>query len=185
MMNYAQLDGALKASLQRESVAFLHGFWHGLFANHGEWSLSRWLEALSVEFDISSMPANLLVAFQDIHRIGEAQIQADSLSLSLLLPDDDTSNRLRAQALQDWCEGYLYGLGLGDKIQNWKSLPKGLRETLEDIVQISQLDVTSVEESEEAEEEITALIEYVRLAIGDLADELHPNRQQTTQEAKV
>lgn len=178
MMNYAQIDNALKASLQRESAAFLHGFWHGLFANHAEWSLSRWLEALSVEFDISVMPAGLLVAFQDIHRIGSAQIQADALTLALLLPDDDTSNRVKAQALQEWCEGYLYGLGLGDKIQNWKSLPKALRESLEDIVQISQLDISSVGEGEAEEEDLTALIEYIRLAVGDVADELHPDRQQ-------
>jgi uncharacterized protein YgfB (UPF0149 family) len=174
MMNYAQIDSALKESFQRESVAFLHGFWHGLYASHAEWSLSHWLNALSTEYEISSIPSGLLIAFQQIHQIGETQIQADSLALSLLLPDDDTSNQTKALGLQDWCEGYLYGLGLGDKIQNWKSLPKALRESLEDIVQISQLDASSVEENDTAEEELTAIIEYVRLAVGDIADEMHP-----------
>ena len=178
MMTYIQIDAALKASIQRESAAFLHGFWHGLFASHANWSLNEWLKTLAAEFDISVMPAALLVAFQEVHRHGEAQIQADSLALTLLLPEDDTELRLRAQALQDWCEGYLYGLGQGEKVSSWKGLARSLRESVEDIAQISQLDVSSVGDGETAEEDFTALVEYVRLAVGDIADELHPNRQQ-------
>jgi uncharacterized protein YgfB (UPF0149 family) len=171
-MNYAQIDAALKASFQRENAAFLHGFWHGLNASHGEWSLKQWLDALVEEFDISSIPAELLKAFQLIHTSSEAQIQADALSLQLLLPDDEESIQIRALALQHWCQGYLYGLGLGPKVTNWKSLPTELREHIEDITQISQLDENSVSESEEDESDFINLVEYVRLTVGHIADEL-------------
>ena len=178
-MNYAQIDASLKTSFAREDAAFLHGFWHGLNASHSEWDLKLWLDALVEEFDISSIPASLLVVFQDIHRIGEAQINADSLALQLFLPDDDdTSTQSKAITLQDWCEGYLYGLGLGDKVKNWKSLPKDLRESVEDIAHISQLDTDNISDDETAEEDLIALIEYVRLSVGNIVDEMKPTPPQ-------
>ena len=109
-MDYAQIDATLKASL-REDAAFLHGFWHGLNAGNEDWDLKAWLDALIKEFDISSMPAQLLKDFQRIHDVSKEQLSEDPLSITLLLPSDDEPLKLRVYALQQFCQGYLYGLG--------------------------------------------------------------------------
>lgn len=180
-MNYAQIEASLKASLRQQDTSFLHGYWHGLFASHNIWTLKEWLDALVDEFSIASMPAALLVSVQQIHDTSLAQLQQDPLSMTLLLPDDTVALRLRAEALQGWTEGYLYGLGQGERIRNWKALPSELREWIEDITQISQLDPASVSDSEEDEVAFTDLSEYVRLAAGHIADTLqqHHTQQQT------
>lgn len=177
-MDYAQIDATLKDSL-REDASFLHGFWHGLNAGNEDWDLKAWLDALVKEFDISSMPAQLLKDFQRIHDISTEQLKEDPLSITLLLPSDDEPLKLRAYALQQFCQGYLYGLGLGNRIQNWKNLPKEFREWIEDITHISQLDETSVSESNSDESDFTDLSEYVRLAVGHIAEHLAPQTQPT------
>jgi hypothetical protein len=171
-MNYAQIDASLKTAFAREDAAFLHGFWHGLNASHAEWSLKLWLDALIEEFDISSIPAELLKAFQQIHVDSQAQLDDDPLTMTLLIPDDETALTLRALALQQWCQGYLYGLGLGERIKNWKALPKEFREWIEDITHISQLDENSVTDCEEDEASFVDLSEYVRMAAAHIAEHI-------------
>lgn len=175
-MDYAQIDSTLKASL-REDASFLHGFWHGLNAGNENWDLKAWLDALVTEFDISSMPAQLLKDFQRIHDTSKEQLTDDPLSITLLLPSDDEPLKVRAYALQQFCEGYLYGLGLGNRIQNWKTLPKEFREWIEDITHISQLDDSNLEDSNSNESDFVDLSEYVRLAIGHIAEHLAPQPQ--------
>jgi uncharacterized protein YgfB (UPF0149 family) len=177
-MDYAQIDSTLKASL-REDASFIHGFWHGLNAGNENWDLKSWLDALVTEFDISSMPAQLLKDFQRIHDMSREQLSEDPLSMTLLLPSDDEPLTLRAYALQQFCQGYLYGLGLGNRIQNWKSLPNEFREWIEDMTHISQLDETSVSESNSDESDFTDLCEYVRLAVGHIAEHLAPTAPAT------
>ncbi|MCI4411060.1 MAG: UPF0149 family protein [Thiotrichales bacterium] len=177
-MDYAQIDATLKASL-REDASFLHGFWHGLNAGNDSWDLKAWLDALVAEFAISSMPAQLLKAFQDIHVTSSEQLAEDPLSISLLLPSDDDSLSLRAYALQQWCQGYLYGLGLGNRITNWKTLPNEFREWIEDITHISQLDETAIQDTNEEESDFFDLSEYVRLAVGHIAEHLTPTTKPT------
>jgi hypothetical protein len=180
MMNYAQINEALKASLQREEVAFLHGFWHGLNAGHAQWNIKSWLDALVAEFDISSMPATLIKVFQQIHDTSIEQLQDDPLSITLLLPDDNQPLKVRALALSQWCQGYLYGLSHGERIQNWKQLPNEFREWIEDITHISQLDENSVQDTQEDESDFVDLSEYVRLAVGHIAEHLTPKTSAQT-----
>lgn len=179
-MNYSQIDEVLKSTLAREDAAFMHGFWHGLNAGHQEWALKNWLDALVEEFDISSMPASLIKAVQEIHDQSKAELEDDPLSIRLLLPDDGQSLQLRALALSQWCQGYLYGLSHGERIQNWKQLPAEFREWIEDITHISQLDEQSVKDTETDESDFTDLSEYVRLAVGHIAEHLVSSEKQRT-----
>lgn len=171
MMDYAQIDATLKDSL-REEAAFLHGFWHGLNAGNAQWDLKGWLDALVAEFSISSIPAQLLKSFQQIHDTSSEQLKEDPLSITLLLPNDEVALADRAYALQQWCQGYLYGLGLGNRIHNWKSLPNEFREWIEDITDISQLDEHDLEDNNDNEGYFVELSEYVRLAVGHIAEHL-------------
>jgi len=66
----------------------------------------------------------------------------------------------------------LYGLGLGERVKNWKGLPKEFREWIEDITHISQLDENSVSDCEEDETSFVDLSEYVRMAAAHIAEHI-------------
>ena len=73
------------------------------------------------------------------------EVKENSVTAILMLPPDDDAIDKRLQAECDWCQGFLSGFGIAcgkDKVSS------SIKEILEDVVEISQLQVTT-EESEE------------------------------------
>lgn len=99
------------------------------------------------------------------------ELAGDGLGLQLLLPDDDTAITLRAQALTEWCQGFLYGFALGSPRQ--QLLSEDAKEALETLSALTQMDVAALgEPGEEAEEEqsLVEISEFVRMATMLLRD---------------
>ncbi len=90
-------------------------------------------------------------------------------AFTLLLPDDALPLKQRTQALAQWCQGFL--LGLGDAGPALAALPEDLQEAMADLAQIAQLELTQ-EESEENEVYFAELVEYSRVAALGLYAEL-------------
>lgn len=86
------------------------------------------------------------------------QLADAEYSLELLLPDEETDLHERAEALGDWCRGFLYGVGYSAGNADW---PADCGEVLRDMVEISRLDTdVSGEADEQAFAELT---EFVRM----------------------
>ena len=104
-------------------------------------------------------------------QVAEKNIQDESFSLTLFLPEDEVLLAERARALKEWVEGYLYGLGLGGK----KALPEGddIRDGLRDLSDLTRMDISALqEESDESNEAaLMQLSEYVRLLVMMIAEE--------------
>ena len=74
----------------------------------------------------------------------------------------------RAQALGEWCQGFLMGLGYQHAAEGiW---PGETREILEDILQISTIDPSDVSESDEGD--YLELEEYLRASVQLIRGEL-------------
>ena len=61
-------------------------------------------------------PAHLEQLDLDLQRVMreiKAELEDDTLGFRLLLPDDDEPLIERADALGKWCQGFLFGVGLG------------------------------------------------------------------------
>ena len=82
--------------------------------------------------------------------------------LTLLLPDDNSPIETRLTAVAQWCQGFLYGLGLGCPDPAIWSQPN-IKEALEDIAQIQKID-TQPEEHEDSEKDYIELVEYLKIA---------------------
>ncbi len=82
------------------------------------------------------------------------------MRLKLLLPDDLNELNERADALTQWCGGFLGGLGLGGFNQE-KSLSKDAREGLRDMERIAR---TEIELDADIEGNETALMELSEFA---------------------
>jgi uncharacterized protein YgfB (UPF0149 family) len=95
------------------------------------------------------------------------------LRFALFLPDDSDSLATRAQHFGEWCQAFLFGLGLAG-LKNISDLSEEVQEALADINQFSQLDADAIEENDEAEGEFAELVEYTRMAALLLHTELAP-----------
>lgn len=87
--------------------------------------------------------------------------QQDSLA-PLLLPDENYPLVDQLTAIVDWCHGFLLGFGLLTDNQSIENVE--VRESLIDLTDISQLELTS-EEDESTQEALYTLIEHIKVAV--------------------
>lgn len=141
------------------SAAEAHGVLSGLLCLNGQTDCDQWLEAVFGEarIHLASAEHALLFALCETTR---HQLDDFDFSFELLLPDDTFSLEERANALSEWCQGFLYGLGYRSDSAEW---PGESSEVLHDLLEISRLNPDSGGESDEvAYAEIT---EYVRVGV--------------------
>lgn len=100
------------------------------------------------------------------------QLGDPDLSFQLFLPDDESSLEDRTEALANWCEGYLYGLGLAG-IKDFGGFSEPVQEFAGDLVEIGRLAHDAEEDDNEAgESALFDVAEYVRMGTLMLCDEL-------------
>lgn len=102
-----------------------------------------------------------------------SQMNDPLLEFNLLLPDDDEPLQARVEALGEWCQGFLMGLGEGG-LKETGRLPRDVEEIVSDIGNISRAGSYELSGSEEDEESYADLVEYVRTGVLLLNEELHP-----------
>lgn len=119
--------------------------------------------------DVGPDVKDTLSAFHDLTA---GQLRDSNLSYQLLLPDDAVPLTMRNQALAQWCRGFLFGFGAsGQPVV--ERLDEGAQESLRDIAAIASVDA-EVEESDENEVYYTELVEYIRMAVFAIYEQLNP-----------
>lgn len=101
-------------------------------------------------------------------------IEGPGLGFSPLLPDDDRPLRQRAAGVCDWCQGFLYGVGLAG-VATEQTLSDHAREALQDMSDIMRMDLDALEEDEESEESLMQVTEFLRVAVRLVYEELVPD----------
>lgn len=104
-------------------------------------------------------------------RVTARQLADEHLRLELLLPDDSQELMPRAQALGEWCSGFLGGLGLGG-FNQMKQLSKQAREALSHLERIARTEVELDDDLEGNEEALMELGEFVKVAALTLYTEI-------------
>lgn len=103
-------------------------------------------------------------------------LDSGDMSLSLVLPDDDTPVDVRAGNLGVWCQGFLHGLSQGAAAPD--SLETGVTgEIIRDFSEISRAAFGADETLAEAEEAYAELMEFVRVSAQLVFEELHGQRR--------
>ena len=105
------------------------------------------------------------------------QINDQGTVFSLFLPDDGLSLQDRAKCLSEWCQGFLYGLGLAGIHQ--EALAGDANEAIQDIAEFTKLDYENIESDEASESAYMELLEYLRVATALIWEELSSNRTAT------
>jgi uncharacterized protein len=153
-----------------------HGCLCGALCTSLEYPFGRWLEEIVPESDgtdeageLRREPLHLL--FSDTLN----SLRSDQMEFEPLLPEDDVSLTQRANALSQWCQGFLYGFGTG-KTRGAEALPANVDEILKDFTEIGRASVQLEEETEAEEQAYSEVVEYVRAAVQLIHDELIPVR---------
>lgn len=145
--------------------AELHGLLCGLLCADPGIDRKRWLalvrEELAEGEELAEPVRDLL---SKLLEFGAAQLNAVDGSVTPLLPDDDAPLRQRTAALGAWCQGLLYGLGLG-QIERRVLLSEESQEFLRDATQIAQVGFEIDEASEADEIAYAEVVEYLRVGL--------------------
>jgi hypothetical protein len=91
----------------------------------------------------------------------------------LLLPADDELLSSRTEALSQWCAGFLFGLALGG-FREEVAMPDNVSEVMKDFSEISRAGFTSDATDEADEAAYMEIVEYVRMGVLLLYEELQP-----------
>lgn len=153
----------------------LHGGLCGRLATGSRLAPEEWL---AVALEQMGLPAEtvedqpeLLRFMVEVQTEALSRLKAADLGFQLLLPDDDYSIGQRVESLAAWVQGFLEGMAVTAGARLGEA-PDDIRELIEDMVAISQVeDDTS---TEEAEFQLHDLTEYVRLGVLSVFTEFNP-----------
>jgi len=174
-VEYAELDDLLRRCGANWNAAATHGFlcsrlalsatdaapeWPGLVLQGGE-------AGGALRDDCADRLQRLFHA--TLKALEERQSQ-----FAPLLPDDSSPGTVRAEALANWCEGYLHGLVAakhGERVKS-KLASEPLADIIRDLLEITRATVDAEARDESNEEAYMELVEYIRVAVQLVYEEL-------------
>jgi len=172
MLDFDQVQTALENLGATADAAESHGTLCALLledALHATW-LSHTLEQLPDEGNV--LAGEQLAVLEQLYRLTREQLSNEDLNLELLLPDESYDFGMRLLGLANWCQGFLYGVGVTGLAGNDRLDDEG-REWLSDLLEISKLSHDE-ESSDEAELQFTEIAEHMRVATLLLYQTLNP-----------
>ncbi|SMF96424.1 hypothetical protein SAMN02949497_3821 [Methylomagnum ishizawai] len=168
-ITWSDIEDTLPEDSECGSAAEAHGLLSGLLCMDGGADSSRWLE-LTLGPDAEPLDPVASSVWQQLFKETRRQLEDFDFSFTPLLPDDDDGTlEERADALGEWCRGFLLGLGYGSNVSDW---PGECTEILRDFAEITQLDPASSGDSETDETAYAELAEYVRVGVQVVQREL-------------
>jgi uncharacterized protein len=171
--DYSQIQSTLAASHALADAAEAHGTLAGALCALVPYRLEDWLAEILPEGvgDASAAPA-----LQTLYEATVAGLSQQQMEFDLLIPSDDRPIEERTQALTAWCSGFLYGLG-SNGAADPQRLPGDLGEIVRDLTEITRADVDASDTVEANESALAELVEFVRVGVQLVFDELEPLRE--------
>jgi len=156
---YDDIADAIALQEEVASAAELHGLFCGMQCARPGFDAQTCLQFVlgKGRDDLSDDDLELLIALCESVREGLGSLD---FSFGLFLPDEDEALCERAQALGEWCQGFLYALGAQAESTSWHG---ECQEILRHLVDIAQLDADAA--GEEDESAFMELSEFVRMGV--------------------
>jgi len=179
MLDYFTLETALKKANADFSASEAQAIACGMLAVNIASDKIAWIQLIFGE--IVADDQNQLEAIKlagDLFEQSKQQLQDPNLAFDLILPDDNESLALRVSSLQEWCNGFLLGIGLSG-ISDHSKLPDDSKELLADFTEIGRSGNFNLEDEAASEEALEEISEYVRMGVLLINEELQPIKQST------
>ena len=160
-----------QGNLEAHELAECHGVACGVLCRLPQASFDVYLGLLDMLELVSEPASGLRLSLEELLSSTRAQLADEDMGLSLWLPADEEILEERTMALSYWCNGFLAGLGSSGG-QTLDSLSDDANEALKDLQQISTADVSDTTESEEDENAFMEIVEYIRIIILMIREDL-------------
>lgn len=140
--------------------------------------MERWLEEIIPDddrrADDDSQQALRLLYADTLNAL-----RGENLDFEVLLPGDEITLATRAGGLSQWCQGFLYGFATGQAlggVPKQDELPANVNEILTDLTHIGRasVEIEGDADNESEEEAYAEVVEYVRVGVQLIHDELIP-----------
>ena len=160
-----------QGNLDAPELAECHGVACGLLCRLPNASLDAFIGLLGMLELVDAPGTGLKMSLEELLNSTRSQLEDEDMGLSLWLPNDDEILEERTLAMAQWCSGFLAGIGSsGD--DTLETLSEDANEALADLQQISTADVVDTAESEEDENAFTEIVEYIRVVILMIREDL-------------
>lgn len=172
--DYLELDQTLGRAEAAAGAAEVHGLLCGLLCAAGRLDAERWAGQIFPELDANNLSVRQgLNAVQALADWTAEALNDPVLGMDLLLPAEGAPLFERTAALAEWCQGYLLGLAAGGICQD-TPLPEDVGELIRDFTEISRAGFEVDEGDEDDEVAYSDVVEYVRVGVLLINDELQP-----------
>lgn len=166
-LSYSELEKALNKTALKLHPSQVHGLICGFLCGHPK-DTKAW-EALVAGNDESE---ETHIVLQSLYDLSDKQLREFLFEFQLLLPKDSTALPERAEALTLWSQGMLTGLKLAE-VPITARQPSEMTEAINDLIEVAKMNYEDVVASEEDEAAYTDLVEYVRMIVTFIYQELH------------
>ena len=180
--DFEELGLALRALNADVGAADFHGSLCGFLSGGGQ-GLEQFLLAMSLD-QVGQADAQSRALVGQLFRSSDEQMDDDSFAFSPLLPEMDRPLAERTEALLQWCQGFVGGLGLGG-FADEKLLSDDGREVLRDLIEISRTPVSLDEDEEVDESALAELIEFARVGALLLREDLRAPKRAGLRKARA
>ncbi len=165
-MIYQDINAIFAAADGDLSAAESHGIATGILCVNGNTESGSWLQ--EIQQDSGEFSADDLVILENLFEDTRNLLISDEFTFQPLLPDELAPLGEQIDALRDWCQGFLYGIGTASPTTHW---PNEIHEIVKDITEFTKLQSNA--ENEDAENDLMELTEYLRAAVIFLHTELN------------
>ena len=163
-IDHNELDAALRRCGSTWNAGQAHGLLCSRLALAGADGASRWLAQVLADTDPDNSLRTECEALLDaLCTATWRQLAERQSEFMLLLPDDDDSVQVRAEAMGQWCEGFLHGLVSethGDQLRE-RLAGEPLSDIIKDMLEITRGAAGDEDDDDNA---FSELVEYLRVA---------------------
>jgi len=193
----SEVSDALKPFLQQldmsSSMAECHGLFTGIICSVNKNSINKepaqqidWFGLIDLEADKNNLLVKEAIeVLNSFFEMIQNSLSSNEFDFQLAIVEDEPLD-IRLADLSLWLQNFLYGISLNaadaDNENSLNKASKELQEIVADFVNISHADDYQLEGSEEDEKSIFELMEYVRVGVLLINDELNINPENDKQD---
>lgn len=111
-------------------------------------------------------------------------LNAEEMDFELFLPSDDATIIDRAEALANWCTGFLYGMGVMG-VSESTALSEESQEWLKDLTVLSRAFAEEDDEGNDDEQAFFEIVEYLRMGTLLINEDLRVLRESKPSSDKI
>ena len=172
--SYAEIQRVLVEERSLSEAAEAHGTLTGSLCTAISYRFEDWL--LEILPDGRGRPESS-TALRELYSDTADALEGPRMEFHPLLPEDEQPIGERTAALAQWCHGFLYGLG-SNAIPDAGGIPGEVGEVVRDFTEITHADVDGTDSEESNESAYAELVEFVRVGVQLVFDELASLRAQ-------